>query len=109
MLNLFSMAGIPPLGGFFSKMFLFCVAVKNNNIGLAIIGILLSTVCAFYYIRLIKIIYFDVNMKNFKPIQTINKSEALIITTTIFGIVFFFLFPEYIILYLHKLTLLYIL
>jgi NADH-quinone oxidoreductase subunit N len=103
------MAGIPPLGGFFSKMFLFSVAVKNNNIGLAIIGILLSTVCAFYYIRLIKIIYFDVNMKNFKPIQTINKSEALIITTTIFSIIFFFLFPEHIILYLHKLTLLYIL
>lgn len=108
-LNLFSMAGVPPLGGFFSKMFIFMSAIKSNNIGLAIIGILFSTVCAFYYIRLIKTIYFDKVVVNLRPIQTTGKSESLIITTTIFGVVFFFIFPEYLMIYLHLITCSYIL
>ncbi len=56
---MFSLAGIPPLAGFFGKYFLFLAAVKAEMIPLAIIGVLSSVVTAFYYLRLIKFMYFD--------------------------------------------------
>lgn len=107
-LNMFSMAGIPPLGGFFSKMFLFTVALKNNVIGLAILGILLSVICSVYYIKVIKILFFD-NGVIYQPVQTINKSSANIITLTFFFICFFIMFPEYLLFYLKKISFLFIL
>jgi NADH-quinone oxidoreductase subunit N len=55
----FSMAGIPPLAGFFSKMFLFIVAIQVSMYLLAFIGVLMSVVSCFYYIRIIKLAYFD--------------------------------------------------
>lgn len=56
---LFSMAGIPPFAGFFGKFFIFLAAIKSGLYGLAIIGVLSSVVAAFYYLRIIKIMYFD--------------------------------------------------
>lgn len=56
---LFSMAGIPPLAGFFSKLFVLLIAIQNNNIGVSIIAISMSCIACFYYIRLIKFVYFD--------------------------------------------------
>ena len=56
---LFSMAGIPPLAGFFGKWMIFSSAVNSGLIYLAIIGVLSSVIGAFYYIRLIKIMFFD--------------------------------------------------
>ncbi|MGB0844742.1 MAG: NADH-quinone oxidoreductase subunit NuoN [Alphaproteobacteria bacterium] len=56
---LFSMAGIPPLAGFFSKLYVFIAAVEANLIWLAIVGLVTSVFSAFYYIRLIKLMYFD--------------------------------------------------
>jgi NADH-quinone oxidoreductase subunit N len=56
---MFSLAGIPPLGGFFAKFYVFAAAVNAGLIGLAIIGVLLSAVGAFYYLRIVKIMYFD--------------------------------------------------
>ncbi len=56
---LFSMAGIPPFAGFFGKFFVFMAAVKAGLYGLAVIGVLSSVVAAFYYLRIIKIMYFD--------------------------------------------------
>lgn len=56
---MFSMAGIPPLAGFFGKFYVFRTAMHNNLIGLAVIGVLSSVVAAFYYCRIIKLIYFD--------------------------------------------------
>lgn len=59
MLFMFSMAGIPPLAGFFGKWYVFMAAVNAGLFGLAVIGVLASVVGAFYYLRIIKIMYFD--------------------------------------------------
>jgi NADH-quinone oxidoreductase subunit N len=56
---MFSLAGVPPLAGFFGKYFVFLAAVKAGYVALAIIGVLASTVAAYYYLRLIKMMYFD--------------------------------------------------
>lgn len=56
---MFSLAGVPPLAGFFGKYFIFLAAVGANMTPLAIIGVLTSVVAAFYYLRIIKVMYFD--------------------------------------------------
>ena len=54
------MAGIPPLAGFYSKAYLFFAAISSNLYVLAVIGVLCSVLSCFYYIRLVKIMYFEV-------------------------------------------------
>src|SRR6202000_3192947 len=56
---MFSLAGVPPLAGFFGKYFIFLSAVRAGLIPLAIIGVLTSVVACFYYLRIIKLMYFD--------------------------------------------------
>lgn len=56
---MFSMAGIPPLAGFFAKLYIFWAAIEAELFGLAIIGVLTSVVGAFYYLRIIRVMYFD--------------------------------------------------
>ena len=56
---MFSMAGIPPLGGFFGKFYIFLAAVNAELYVLAVIGVLASVVGAFYYLRIVKLMYFD--------------------------------------------------
>jgi NADH-quinone oxidoreductase subunit N len=56
---LFSLAGVPPLAGFFAKFYVFAAAVKAELYGLAIIGVLSSVVGAFYYLRIVKVMFFD--------------------------------------------------
>jgi NADH-quinone oxidoreductase subunit N len=56
---MFSLAGIPPLGGFFAKFYVFAAAIEANLFALAVIGVLCSVVGAFYYLRIVKVMYFD--------------------------------------------------
>ena len=56
---MFSLAGVPPLGGFFGKLYVFVAAVEAGYYPLAIAGVLLSAVSAFYYLRIIKVMYFE--------------------------------------------------
>ncbi len=56
---LLSMAGIPPLAGFFAKLYVFLAAVQQGMIGLTIVGVLSSVVACFYYLKIIKVMYFD--------------------------------------------------
>ena len=56
---LFSMAGIPPLGGFFGKWFVFSAAINAGLVPLVVFGVLSSVIGAFYYIRIIKVMYVD--------------------------------------------------
>jgi NADH-quinone oxidoreductase subunit N len=56
---MFSMAGIPPLAGFWGKLYVFMAAIDKGYIGLAVVGVLTSVVSAYYYLRIIKVMYFD--------------------------------------------------
>ena len=66
---MFSLAGIPPLAGFFAKYFVFVAAIEAGLYALAIIGVLASVVGAFYYLRIIKIMWFDEPADNFVPMD----------------------------------------
>ena len=56
---MFSMAGIPPFAGFFGKLYIFLAAIRAELYTLAVIGVLSSVVAAFYYVRIVKLMYFD--------------------------------------------------
>ncbi len=62
---MFSLAGIPPLAGFFAKFYVFAAAMKADLYGLAVLGVLSSAVGAYYYLRIVKIMYFDEPAKAF--------------------------------------------
>ena len=66
---MFSLAGIPPLAGFFAKFYVFVAAVKEGLWALAIIGVLASVVGAYYYVRIVKIMFFDEPREKFASIQ----------------------------------------
>ena len=88
---MFSMAGIPPLAGFFGKLYVFMAAVNEGLYLLAIIGVLTSVVGAFYYLRIIKIMYFE------EPVEAFDKTAgrevgAIMLASGIFTLLFF-VFP----------------
>jgi NADH-quinone oxidoreductase subunit N len=66
---LFSLAGIPPLAGFFAKFYVFLAAIHAGLYALAVIGVLLSVVGAYYYLRIVKLMYFDAPAERFEPMQ----------------------------------------
>jgi NADH-quinone oxidoreductase subunit N len=63
---LFSLAGIPPLAGFFAKFYVFMAAIEAELYWLAVIGVLASVVGAYYYLRIVKIMYFDEPAESFE-------------------------------------------
>jgi NADH-quinone oxidoreductase subunit N len=87
---MFSMAGIPPFTGFWGKYFIFTAAVQSGLWTLAVIGVLTSVIGAFYYIRIIKVIYFDAAEAPFdaRPASLSVVAAAGAVFTT-----FFFLIP----------------
>ncbi|MCX7631307.1 MAG: NADH-quinone oxidoreductase subunit NuoN [Geminicoccaceae bacterium] len=64
---MFSLAGIPPLAGFFGKYFVFMAAVRADLVWLAVVGLLASVVAAYYYLRIVKLVYFDPAAEPFEP------------------------------------------
>jgi|APTNR8051073442_1049403.scaffolds.fasta_scaffold09666_3 NADH-quinone oxidoreductase subunit N len=89
---MFSMAGIPPLAGFFGKLYIFLAAMDAQYYTLAILGVLSSVVAAFYYLRIVKVMYFDAATEpldhGFGP-----ELRLVILASSVF-IVLFFLYPE---------------
>ncbi len=83
---MFSMAGIPPLGGFFAKFFVFRAAIDAELYVLAVVGLLASVVGAFYYLRIIKIMYFDEPAEAFdsRPGREISTIVAVTALVTVF-------------------------
>ncbi|MDD4615752.1 MAG: NADH-quinone oxidoreductase subunit NuoN [Alphaproteobacteria bacterium] len=65
---LFSLAGLPPLAGFLGKYFVFLAAVKSGYFELAVTGVIASVVAAFYYLRIVKVMYFDEPSTGFDPV-----------------------------------------
>jgi len=102
--TMFSMAGIPPLAGFYSKAYLFFAAMSSNLYVLAVIGVLCSVLSCFYYIRLVKIMYFEVP-KNWCSFSRVPLENAITLALTLFFIVFFMFYPTPLHLITHKIAL----
>ncbi|HWP27819.1 MAG TPA: NADH-quinone oxidoreductase subunit NuoN [Xanthobacteraceae bacterium] len=89
-LLLFSLAGIPPLAGFFAKFYVFLAAVESGLYTLAVIGVLASVVGAYYYLAIVKIMYFDEPTTGFVPMPV--ELKAVLGITGLFNLLFF-LYP----------------
>jgi len=89
---LFSLAGIPPLAGFFAKFYIFLSVIESGMYALAIIGLVTTVVSSFYYIRIIKIIYFDKPKKQFDEIYDWSLKIPLIISSIL--ILIYFIYPS---------------
>ena len=84
---MFSLAGIPPLAGFFAKIYVFFAAIEAGLVALAVIGVLASVVGAFYYIRIVKVMYFDEARDPFD--RPVGREFAVIIGgAAVFNLVF---------------------
>src|SRR5687768_9156867 len=92
-LNIFSLAGIPPLAGFFSKLFIFFSAIKNNYFSIVFFAVIISIISSFYYLKIIKIIYFEKIVKKIF-ISKINKIQSIILLINTQFIVLLFVFPN---------------
>mgnify|MGYP003460421399 CR=1 FL=1 len=103
-LLLFSMAGIPPLLGFFSKIFILLPSVQNNMYSLSIFAILMSCISCFYYIRLIKIMYFD-KAYSLAVVYPMSISNSIVLSLLIFLSTFLFFDLELILLSSARLAL----
>ena len=89
---LFSLAGIPPLVGFFAKFYIFTAVIEQSMYSLAIIGLLSTVIAAFYYLRIIKVIYFDAEKEKFERNHNIGLKISLTISTIF--ILFYFIYPS---------------
>ena len=89
---LFSLAGIPPLAGFFAKFYVFKAVIEQSMYFLAIVGLLSTVVAAFYYLRIIKIIYFDKEKEKYDQDHSLWLKFSLTFSTIL--ILLYFIFPS---------------
>ena len=88
---MFSMAGIPPFAGFFGKFYIFMGAIQAELYWLAVLGVLSSVVAAFYYIRIVQIVYFE---EAGEPLDKSSSPElSFVITASGLFVAFFFVYP----------------
>ena len=92
MIVLFSLAGIPPLAGFFAKFYIFLAVIEQSMYFLAVIGLLSTVVAAYYYLRIIKIIYFDPEKENYDTNHHFGLKLSLAISSIF--ILFYFVYPS---------------
>ena len=92
LLILFSLAGIPPLAGFFAKFYIFKSVLEQSMYFLAIVGLLSTVIAAFYYLRIIKIIYFDKEKEVYDSDHSLWLKFSLTFSTLI--IICYFIFPN---------------
>ncbi len=89
---LFSLAGIPPTAGFFAKFYIFMAVIEKSMYFLAIIGLLSTVVSAFYYLKIIKIIYFDPPKKEYDKDHDIGLKISLALSTLL--VLLYFIYPN---------------
>jgi len=89
---MFSLAGIPPLAGFFGKLYVFLAAVEAGLYALAVIGVLTSVIGAFYYLRIVKIMYFDEARDSFE--RPVGREVGIVMAATALFTMFFFIYPS---------------
>ena len=101
---LFSLAGIPPLAGFFAKFYIFLAVIENEMYFLAIIGLLSTVVAAFYYLRIIKTIYFEESKNNFDINHSLGLRISLVVSTIL--ILTYFIYPSFLLNMVSKIVIL---
>jgi NADH-quinone oxidoreductase subunit N len=89
---MFSMAGIPPLAGFFGKLYIFLAAIESGFYTLAVIGVLSSAVAAYYYLRIVRVMYFETAGEPFD--RNIGTDVRLVMLGSGVLIALFFLLPQ---------------
>ena len=89
---LFSLAGIPPLAGFFAKFYIFKSVIEQSMYFLAVVGLLSTVIAAFYYLRVIKIMYFDDETEKFDTDHSLWLKFSLTASTLL--ILIYFIFPS---------------
>ena len=92
LLILFSLAGIPPLAGFFAKFYIFKSVLEQSMYFLAIVGLLSTVIAAFYYLRIIKIMYFDKEKEKYDTDHSLWLKFSLTFSTIL--ILVYFIFPS---------------
>ena len=88
---MFAMAGIPPFAGFFGKFYIFLAVIDAEMYGLAVIGVLSSVVAAYYYLRIVKVMYFDEAADPFD--SPMGREISVIVGATALFVLFFFAYP----------------
>jgi len=89
---LFSLAGMPPLAGFFAKFYIFMAVIEAKMYTLAIIGLVTTVVSAFYYLRIIKVIYFDKSIEPFEESNDWGLKASLVLSSIL--ILIYFIYPS---------------
>ena len=89
---LFSLAGMPPLAGFFAKFYIFMAVIEAKMYTLAIIGLVTTVVSAFYYLRIIKVIYFDKPIEPFEESNDWGLKASLVLSSIL--ILIYFIYPS---------------
>jgi NADH-quinone oxidoreductase subunit N len=84
---LFSLAGVPPLAGFFAKFYVFLAAIKAGLYVLAVIGVIASVIGAYYYLMIVKVMYFDEPARAFSPMRP--ELKIVLGVTGLFNLLFF--------------------
>jgi NADH-quinone oxidoreductase subunit N len=87
---LFSLAGVPPLAGFFGKFYVFVAAIRAGLFTLSVIGVLTSVIGAYYYLSIVKVMYFDEPLTQLDPVRV--ELRAVLAVAGLFNI-FFFVYP----------------
>ena len=101
-LFMFSLAGIPPTGGFVAKLAIFSAAVKDHFYWLAVIGVLNSAVAAYYYLRVVVTMYMHRPMEGQEPLPRIAFVEGLSLTLACLGTLYLGIFPSKVFGYIEK-------
>ena len=89
---LFSLAGIPPLAGFFAKFYIFVSVIEQSMYFLAVVGLISTVVSAFYYLKIVKIIYFDEPKEKFDKNHNFGLKFSLAMSTLL--ILLYFIYPS---------------
>ena len=92
MIILFSLAGIPPMAGFFAKFYIFMSVIEESMYFLAIVGLVTTVVSAFYYLKIIKIIYFDSPKEKYDQDHHFGLKISLTVSTLL--ILLYFIYPN---------------
>ena len=96
---LLSLAGIPPFGGFFGKLFIFTAAIEAGNLYLAIAGVIFSVISAYYYLKIIKTMYLDESSEELN--YNLDQKQLFIIILTAFLMLFFVIYAETLITFIN--------